>query len=59
MKIDTRHKIKLASIAYRIVSLVRRSFGKSDDVIIKRGGILWDIDLHEGIDFSIFFKYLK
>ena len=54
MKIDTRHKIKLASIAYRIVSLVRRSFGKSDDVIIKRGGILWDIDLHEGIDFSIF-----
>lgn len=23
MKIDTRHKIKLASIAYRIVSLVR------------------------------------
>ena len=54
MKIDTRHKIQLATIAYRIVSFIRRRLGKCDDVRVKRGGILWDIDLHEGIDFSIF-----
>jgi len=54
MKMDTRHKTKHATVAYRIIAFVRRGFGKSDDVRVKSGGIIWDIDLHEGIDFSIF-----
>ena len=54
MKMDTRHKIQLASAAYKVVSFARRCFGKDDHVEAKRGGVTWNLDLHEGIDFSIF-----
>jgi len=54
MKIDTGHKIQLATAAYTVVSLARRCFGKDDHIEVKRGGVTWDLDLHEGIDFSIF-----
>ncbi len=54
MKMDTRHKILLATVAYRFVSFVRRCFGKDDHIQTVRGGIVWSLDLHEGVDFSIF-----
>ena len=37
-----------------MISLARGWFGKGDLVEIRRGGYNWALDLHEGIDFSIF-----
>ncbi len=54
MKMDTRNKIQLATAAYKVVSFARRCAGKDDHVEVKRGGVTWNLDLHEGIDFSIF-----
>jgi FkbM family methyltransferase len=54
MKMDTRHKIFFATVAYRFISFLRRCFGKDDHIRANRGGIIWDLDLYEGIDFSIF-----
>jgi FkbM family methyltransferase len=52
--LNTAQKITIATIAYKLVSRVRRILGKSDQVVIRRNGITWDLDLREGIDFSIF-----
>jgi FkbM family methyltransferase len=52
--LNTSQKIKIATIAYRLVSGVRRVFGKSDQAVIHRNGITWEVNLQEGIDFSIF-----
>lgn len=54
LKLDTTQKIKIATFAYRLVAGIRRLFGKSDHAVIRRGGISWELDLSEGIDFSIF-----
>lgn len=50
----TKQKIALAGIAYRGVSLLRGLAGRSDHAVVDRGGIRWDLDLREGIDFSIY-----
>jgi FkbM family methyltransferase len=52
--IRTRHKIALAKMAYRLVSFGRRILGKSDRVIVKRSNLVWELNLAEGIDFSIY-----
>jgi FkbM family methyltransferase len=52
--LNTAQKIKIASVTYKFISGVRRIFGKSDRVVICRNGITWELDLEEGIDFSIF-----
>ena len=51
---NTNVKILLATTAYRLISLVRNCCGLTDHISVRRGGIVWDLDLHEGIDFSIF-----
>lgn len=51
---NTSQKIKIATIAYTVVSRARRLLGKSDQALIRRNGITWELDLQEGIDFSIF-----
>lgn len=51
---DTKHKLLLATAIYRVVSLGRRCFGKGDHARVSRCGIAWDLDLREGIDFSIY-----
>jgi len=54
MNISTKAKIYLASIINRpIVLIFNRLFGTSIRKV-KRRGILWELDLVEGIDFSIF-----
>ena len=52
--LNTSTKIFLATLAYRVVSFMRSTIGKSDNLVINRKGILWDLDLNEGIDFSIY-----
>jgi FkbM family methyltransferase len=51
---DTKNKILIATAAYRVISLFRRWFGMNDHLQACRGGIKWDLELNEGIDFSIF-----
>jgi hypothetical protein len=52
--LNTSQKINIATIAYKLVSGVRRVLGKSDHAVLRRNGITWELDLQEGIDFSIF-----
>jgi FkbM family methyltransferase len=41
-------------MAYRAVSTVRGLAGKGDSATISRGGVRWQLDLAEGVDFSIY-----
>ena len=41
-------------MAYNCVSLAREFVGKTDKVTAKRRGIVWELDLAEGIDFAVF-----
>ncbi len=54
MKIDTKHKIWLAAIAYKIIAFIRSSFRRDDNIQLRRSGVNWELDLREGIDFSIY-----
>jgi FkbM family methyltransferase len=54
MILTTKKKIALAGIAYRAVAMGRAIVGKKDRVTVRRSGFRWDLDLHEGIDFSIY-----
>jgi FkbM family methyltransferase len=56
MLIKTRHKIALASLAYRVVMVWRRIRGLGTSGVFKRGGLSWALDLGEGIDFSIYLR---
>jgi len=50
----TAQKIALARAAFLVVAGVRKLFGQSTTVKARRGGILWLLNLEEGIDFSIY-----
>jgi len=51
--LSTRAKIALAAIVHRIVIALRRLVGLGSVVQVTRSGLRWEIDLDEGIDFSI------
>ena len=44
----------LARLASRLVLGLRRTLGRPNRTVARRGGIVWDLDLSEGIDLSIF-----
>lgn len=52
--IPTRTKIALARHLYRVVMVPRRLLGLGTQVRVRRRGILWDLDLREGIDLAIY-----
>jgi|HubBroStandDraft_6_1064221.scaffolds.fasta_scaffold03078_2 FkbM family methyltransferase len=52
--LTTKTKVALAGAAYRVVSFGRSVIGKNDEVVVERHGIRWQLDLREGIDFSIY-----
>jgi len=52
--IKTAQKIKIAQIVCSVVLSLRKIRGLKSQAIVKRGGIWWDLDLTEGIDFSIY-----
>lgn len=54
MTLTTKQKIAIAQLACSVVLVVRKMFGLSPQTIVKRGGITWNLDLREGIDFSIY-----
>jgi FkbM family methyltransferase len=53
MKLSVKTKIRLASAASQMVIAARRAFGREPSGVFKRSGLLWALDLREGIDFSI------
>ncbi len=44
----------LARVASSCILFARKVRGRSNQAIVKRGGIWWSLDLSEGIDFSIY-----
>lgn len=51
--LKTKQKIALANLVQTVVMNVRRLVGKGPDTQVVRSGVKWDLDLREGIDFSI------
>lgn len=51
---NTESKIALASVLASLVVWLRRAAGLPENGIFQRGGIQWELDLRQGIDFSIF-----
>ena len=59
-KLNTRTKIRLARLSYRLIHGLRRLAGLSDQVAVERHGIRWKLDLREGIDLAIYlFGYFE
>jgi FkbM family methyltransferase len=53
--LNTKAKLKIAAALSRIVRTARAAVGvASDNVLVKRDGFAWRLDLREGIDFGIF-----
>jgi FkbM family methyltransferase len=53
--LTTKAKITIAAALSGFVRAARAAVGAgSDDVLVKRDGIAWHLDLREGIDFAIF-----
>ena len=50
----TRNKIAIAKILYQLSHRARTLVGKSDVGIFHRNGLTYELDLAQGIDFSIF-----
>ena len=50
----TTHKIAGARAIYRVVRAGRAMLGRSDRDIFVRGGINYELDLSQGIDFAIY-----
>jgi FkbM family methyltransferase len=52
--LKTSSKIALARLAYQSIKLGRRLFGLRDYCQVTRGGLRYELDLSQGIDFAIF-----
>ena len=50
----TRTKLALAAAASSLVSGGRTLLGRDSSATVRRGGVRWQLDLREGIDFSIY-----
>ena len=53
VRLRTSQKIALARWMQRVVMAARRPLGLGPDTRVVRNGITWQLDLREGIDFSI------
>ena len=51
--LKTKQKVALASLAQAVVMGGRRLLGKGFNARVVRSNANWDLDLREGIDFSI------
>lgn len=55
----TANKIAMARVAYRTIHAARAMAGNSDRCIVKRDGVLYDLDLSQGIDFAIYLRMFE
>src|SRR6185436_2807994 len=51
--LNTSRKIIFARWLSRAVIFLRRLTGRGAEIAVRRSGVLWHVDLNEGIDFSI------
>ena len=51
---STKTKVALARMAYRGLAWARQTVGLGPEVVARRGGLTWKLDLREGIDLAIF-----
>ena len=54
MPLSTKSKIALARKVQQVAMIARRSVGLGPLSVCRRGGLRWELDLREGIDFSIY-----
>lgn len=54
MILKTKHKLAIARLVQMPVLGVRRLFGQSAKTTVVRNGLHWELDLQEGIDFTIY-----
>ncbi|MDP4879055.1 MAG: FkbM family methyltransferase [Opitutales bacterium] len=54
MVLQTKHKIFLASLAFRVVRLARKIVGKDVHGQFQRSSFTWELDLREVVDFMIY-----
>jgi hypothetical protein len=54
--VNTRQKIAIAGLISGIVRTTRGLIGKADVGVFRRGDIVWELDLSEGIDFAIYLR---
>ena len=54
LAMKTIHKIAAARAIYRAVRAGRTLLGRTDQAIVVRNGVTYDLDLSQGIDFAIF-----
>lgn len=52
----TEQKIRIAALASRVVRALRTVTGQPDVAVFRRGGLVWELDLRQGIDFAIFLQ---
>ena len=53
---NTRRKLAIAGLISGIVRTTRGLIGKADVGVFRRGDIVWELDLSEGIDFAIYLR---
>lgn len=54
LSLRTNQKIAIARAAFRLLHVARKAVGKSDRLVARRSGIVWELDLAQGIDLSIY-----
>ena len=54
--LSTAAKVRIAQALYLLQKVVRGPFGGRDLVRVKRRGVVWDLDLREGIDLTIYLR---
>lgn len=52
--LSTAGKVRIARILYLLQRLARAPFGSPDQVKVRRHGVVWNLDLREGIDLTIY-----
>jgi FkbM family methyltransferase len=55
----TTNKIAMARLAYKAIHVARAMSGYSDRCIVKRDGVIYDLDLAQGIDFAIYLRMFE
>jgi len=50
----TADKLRFATCASQLVRVARKICGRADQAIVRRNGLVWELDLREGIDLAIF-----
>jgi FkbM family methyltransferase len=52
--VKTAHKIAVARVVYRALHQLRKIAGRSDHCVVTRNGVIYDLDLAEGIELAIY-----